>query len=636
MELTLLWIIQLAPLTAFILILLAPAALRRFAPLAGMAAMLTASLASLKLLVSHLHSAVLPLQFTHRWLEVANFTLWPGAKAVNYELFVGFLIDPLNLLMITLVTTISFFVQVFSYYYMAEDPSRPRYFAFLSFFSFTMTGLVLSNNLLQTFLFWELVGLASYLLIGFWIEKPSAATAARKAFVINRLADLGFYLGILLMFMMIGSVNFVDLNSETLKELLAPPVATILGLLILTGVMGKSAQFPFHNWLPDAMEGPTPVSALIHSATMVAAGVFLLCRAFPIFAVSETVLIAVLVIGTLTALSGALLATIQKDIKKILAYSTISQLGFMVMAIGAGSTIAGMFHLSTHAFFKSLLFLTAGAFIHRFHSNDIWEIARSGGKTDRLAMGALAVGLLSLVGFPGFSGFFSKDLILETLKLHHPVFFGFAVLVSVLTAYYSFRLIFVLWFTKPHQKHGAHDHAHAAHSANTALLSVCRALPLVTLALISLWVGYLGSPLGHYALLEWLGAHHLHFDVTLLVWTVGILAAGAIPAYWVFRDPEAALTRYEKNSGWFKNLLENKLYVDAAYEIVTKQVALRFAGFLNWFDKTITNRWMVDWTSYRILDMGKVASKLQNGQLQTYLAVIAITIWAVIQILTKG
>src|SRR3989338_1436376 len=285
MDLRFLWVIQLAPLLAFLLIQLLPKSLKKIAPAVGVSGSLLAALAALKLFSLHLHRENLPQQFVYEWLKVAE----PSATN-SYQLVVGFLLDPLNLLMITLVTTIAFFVQLFSVYYMNEDGSKPRYFGFLSLFSFSMTCLVLSSNLLQTFLFWELVGLTSYLLIGFWFEKPSAATAARKAFVMNRLGDLGFYLGVILLFLAFGSLDFVDLQSDILEQAFSPSTLTLISLLIFTGVMGKSAQFPFHTWLPDAMEGPTPVSALIHSATMVAAGVFLLARGSGLFAASETAL----------------------------------------------------------------------------------------------------------------------------------------------------------------------------------------------------------------------------------------------------------------------------------------------------------------------------------------------------------
>lgn len=624
-DLRLLWVIQLSPIAVFLLIQLLPKSLKKIAPIVAILGALLAALSSLWLLKTHLDGSNLPQQYLYPWLHVSDLPLWPFVEIREYVLSVGFLLDKLNLLMITIVTTIAFFVQIFSYYYMVEDPSRHRYFGFLSFFSFSMTGLVLSSNLLQTFLFWELVGLTSYLLIGFWYEKKSAGTAARKAFVINRLADLGFYLGIILLFMMIGTVNFLDLKSDFLRQALPVGTLSVIGILVFMGVMGKSAQFPFHAWLPDAMEGPTPVSALIHSATMVAAGVFLLARANGLFGASETTLHFILIIGTLTALVGAFMGTIQKDIKRILAYSTMSQLGLMVMGIGAGSAVAGMFHLTTHAYFKSLLFLTSGAFIHRFHTNDIWEIGQKGGKKETIAVISLCIGLFSLSGIFPFAGFFSKDMILETLKEHGFLFYAAAILVSFLTVYYSFRMLFVILLSKT--KASSHDHGHGhghaeAHHESFAL-KLCRIAPLLTLAALSLFAGFLGSPWGHFRLIEWLGGHEAHVNLEILLTTSIIILAGSVLAFVLFKNPEAALTRLENSRNIFKTILDRKFFVDDAYEFLTKKVGLGIAWVLNWFDRKFVDGFMVNWTSYRILDLGKISSFVQNGLLQNYLS------WAV-------
>ncbi|OIO39584.1 MAG: hypothetical protein AUJ72_00425 [Candidatus Omnitrophica bacterium CG1_02_46_14] len=621
MDLKLLWVIQLAPLAAFVLVQLLPKSIKKSAPIIGvLGAFMAASLSSI-LLLRHIHGEGLPVQFVTPWLHVSDHALWLKAPKQDYTLVVGFLMDPLNLLMIWLVTVISFFIQVFSVYYMDEDSSRARYFGFLSFFSFSMTGLVLSNNLLQTFLFWELVGLTSYLLIGFWFEKPSAANAARKAFMMNRLGDLGFYLGIILLFLLFGTLNFVDFKAEALRQAFSPGLLTCFGLLVFTGIMGKSAQFPFHTWLPDAMEGPTPVSALIHSATMVAAGVFLLTRAFGLFSASATTLWVILIIGSLTAFTGAALATVQRDIKKIMAYSTISQLGFMVMAIGAGSSIAGMFHLSTHAFFKSLLFLTAGSFIHHFHSNDIWEIGKAGGKKHTLAMGVLILGLASLCGVPPFSGFFSKDMILEVLKERSFFFYSVAIFVSLLTVYYSCRLLFVILFSKITPiKHGTHDHD------PSLVLKISEALPLLSLAAISLGIGFLGSPFcgagGIPPLLYWLGAHEIvHLNIELLVTTLGLIAVGGGTAFFLFRDPEKALVKLDSEKSLLKTALERKFFIDDAYQFLGERIGLGIAWILNWFDRTVINGLMVNQTATGVMRLGKLTSKLQDGQLQDYISV---------------
>ncbi len=621
MDLTLLWIIQLAPLAAFLLIQLLPSSMKKVAPAVAMLGALAAAVSSLCLFASHWSGTLLPQQYLYPWLHVSSQSLWPFVSIQEYVLNVGFLVDKLNLLMITVVTVIAFFVHLFSYYYMVEDASRARYFGFLSFFAFSMTGLVLSTNLLQTFLFWELVGLTSYLLIGFWYEKKSAGTAARKAFVLNRLADLGFYLGILTLFILVGTLNFTDLNRLFLTQALPPATLTVLALLIFMGVMGKSAQFPFHAWLPDAMEGPTPVSALIHSATMVAAGVFLLTRAFGLFSSSATALLVILTIGALTAFVGAALATIQRDIKKILAYSTVSQLGLMVMAIGAGSTPAGMFHLTTHAFFKSLLFLTSGAFIHHFHTNDIWEIGQRGGRHDKVALFSLLVGLFSLCGIFPFAGFFSKDLILETLRHHHLPYYFVALFVSFLTVYYSFRLLFIILFSKEKKSashHGAHD-AKEAHSPCISL-EICRVLPLASLALISIVMGFLGSPWFGHALTDWLGGQKPHINMEILLTTTAIIISGASLAFFYFKNPETAETRLASGKGLIRMVLDRKFFIDDLYEFLTKKVGMGIAGALSLFDRRVIKDFMVNGTSFRILDLGKLGSKIQGGMLQDYLS----------------
>lgn len=636
MELNLLWTIQLAPIAAFLAIqglcLLAPKpashghgdhghdahpapdnSLRKIAPLVGILGAAVAAGSALALFGAHPEGFAQPMTWKKVWIAVDGALFYPGAAASPAELSAGFLLDNLNLMMITLVTVIAFFVQIFSAYYMADDPSRPRYFGFLSLFSFSMTGLVLSSNLLQTFIFWELVGLASYLLIGFWYQKKSAGDAARKAFVLNRLGDLGFYLGVILLFLYTGTLNFTELTPERLG-LMSPFLVAAAGICVLAGVFGKSAQFPFHVWLPDAMEGPTPVSALIHSATMVAAGVFLLSRAFPLFHAAEATMHVILVAGALTAMIGACLAAAQSDIKKILAYSTVSQLGLMAMAAGCGAPAASMFHLTTHAFFKSLLFLTSGSFIHHFHSNDIWEIAQAGGKKHKIAMASLAIGLLSLSGVFPFAGFFSKDLILEELMHHSMPAFAVAIAVSFLTVYYSARLFCVMIFT-PEKPSKGHD----AHHATPAWAGLAEALPLVCLAALSLVAGFMGSEFAHHRLVEWFGGEAGHTNPKLLAGTTVMILVAAGLAFVRFRDPIAARTRWTNNTGPLKAVLDRKFFMDDAYFVAVKKIGLPFAALLNLFDRKFINDVMVNDTSYGILNVGKLASRLQSGLVQNYL-----------------
>jgi NADH-quinone oxidoreductase subunit L len=363
--------------------------------------------------------------------ELRATWLFVGDLQVDF----GLRLDPLSLLMTLIVSFVASFIHLYSAGYMHDDPGYSRFFACLSLFTFSMLGIVLSNNFLQLFIFWELVGVCSYLLIGFWFEKPAAADAAKKAFITNRLGDFGFIFGILVTWATLGSLHFGTLESILKQNSQAlGPVATLAGLLIFCGAIGKSAQFPLHVWLPDAMEGPTPVSALIHAATMVAAGVYMLCRVF--FLLNSQALAVIAVIGGVTALLAAVIAVQQNDIKRILAYSTLSQLGYMVMAVGLGGPTPAMFHLTTHAFFKALLFLGAGSVIHALHhEQDIWKMGALRKKMP-VTFWTFLVGTLALCGVPPFSGFYSKDAILaQALHVHNYPLFAIAALVAVLTTF---------------------------------------------------------------------------------------------------------------------------------------------------------------------------------------------------------
>jgi NADH-quinone oxidoreductase subunit L len=392
----------------------------------------------------------------------------------------GLHFDALSLLMLLIVTGIGSMIHIYSIEYMRDDPGYSRFFACMSLFAFSMLGIVVSNNFFQMFVFWELVGLSSYLLIGFWFQKPSAADAAKKAFLTNRLGDFGFLTGIVLVWAVAGTLGFDELKGQLLRNPeLFDTTATIVGLLIFCGAVGKSAQFPLHVWLPDAMEGPTPVSALIHAATMVAAGVYMLCRIF--FILTGPSLLVISWIGGITALLAALIAVQQDDIKRILAYSTLSQLGYMVMAVGFGEPAAAMFHLTTHAFFKALLFLAAGAVIHALsHEQDIWKM---GGLRERIPLTyrTFLAGTLALCGLWPLSGFFSKDAILAAASEHSKTLFAVGVLVAFLTTFYMFRLVIVVFFGRPRGHHGEHP------AKSRAI-----AYPLVVLAVLAVIGGFLG------------------------------------------------------------------------------------------------------------------------------------------------
>src|SRR5688572_3133345 len=400
-----------------------------------------------------------------------------GPAADGLKIDIGFQIDQLSLIMLLVVTGVGGLIHIYSYGYMHDDSGFSRFFACLSLFTFSMLGIVLANNFVMMFIFWELVGVSSYLLIGFWYERPSAADAAKKAFITNRLGDFGFLLGIIMVWALLGTVRFDELQAR----LGAAPGAlgawaTAAGLLIFCGAVGKSAQFPLHVWLPDAKEGPTPVSALIHAATMVAAGVYMLCRVAFLFSVTALDVIAW--VGGFTALLAAVIAVQQNDIKRILAYSTLSQLGYMVLAV-AVSPAAAMFHLVTHAFFKALLFLGAGSVIYALHhEQNIWKM---GGlkKTMPITYWTFFIGTLALCGVPPFSGFFSKDEILAAAAHHSVALFIVTVLVAVLTTFYMFRLFFVAFGGTARS-----GHAHESPKVMT--------WPLILLAIPSLLAGVWG------------------------------------------------------------------------------------------------------------------------------------------------
>src|SRR5437764_7205544 len=377
------------------------------------------------------------------WIDIHGFLRVP----------IGFTLDSLSKTMLVLVSGVGALIHIYSLGYMRDDVGKSRYFASLSLFMFSMLGIVLANNFVMMFIFWELVGLCSYLLIGHWFERDSAAAAAKKAFITNRIGDFGFMLGILMVWGATGSVVFDDIIPQLWRVTSNPTFLTICVLLIFCGAVGKSAQFPLHVWLPDAMEGPTPISALIHAATMVAAGVYMLVRVGFLVSASPAALNAITWIGTITAVMAALIATQQNDIKRILAYSTLSQLGYMVMAVGLASGEAAMFHLFTHAFFKALLFLGAGSIIFMLHhEQNIWKM---GGLAPRMAVTCVTflVGTLALIGCPPFAGFFSKDAIFALAYERNSAVFAIALFTAFLTAFYMARLVVVVFWGRPRSEH---------------------------------------------------------------------------------------------------------------------------------------------------------------------------------------
>ena len=549
----------LLPFVTFALIMIFTRPYPKLSAAISIAAVSVSLVSAIFLLSSNWHLEK-PIQYTAKWI-------------ISGDIYIpfGFLLDQLSLVMLTIVAVISFLVQVYSLGYMAGDPGFARYYAFQSLFAWAMMTMSIAPTMLQFYVFWELVGLASYLLIGFYYEKFSASEAGKKAFVMTRFGDIAFFLGLLLVLFNFGNLNILDMNSVDVTARMSPALITLCAILIFGGVAGKSAQFPLLTWLPDAMEGPTPVSALLHSATMVAAGVYMFARIFPFFSNSATAMTTFLAIGTITMLLASTMAMVTRDIKQVWAYSTISQLGFMVMGLAAGSYFAGIFHLTTHAGFKALLFLCSGVFIHEFETNDFFEMGKYGGRGLKVPMVCMTLAAAALSGLPPLSGFFSKEAIMGGLAgLHNPVWLWAGLLGAFLTAYYSFRLIFAVLFPnkieKAHQgEHGGHGHGHDGGHHHAGIYWVM-AWPLIILASITLVLGFFQTPLenflvGHHGGAEAHGGHH----AWLLYVAVGLALSGVGLAWLEFGRKGASQVGFIEKIEPISALFANRWYIDHFY-----------------------------------------------------------------------
>ena len=556
-------------------------------------------------------------------------------------------VDTLTAVMLVVVNTVSAFVHLYSIGYMEEDPHRPRFFAYLSLFTFAMLMLVTADNLVQLFFGWEGVGLASYLLIGFWYHKPEANAAAIKAFVVNRVGDFGFALGIFAVFMMTGAVDldtvFAQAPTLTGKTInffgWHADALTLICLLLFMGAMGKSAQFLLHTWLPEAMEGPTPVSALIHAATMVTAGVFMVARLSPLFELAPTALAVVTLVGATTAFFAATVGLVQNDIKRVVAYSTCSQLGYMFVAMGVGAYSVGMFHLFTHAFFKALLFLGSGSVIHAMHHEQ--DIRKMGGLRDKLPVTyvCMVIGTLALTGFPLTAGYFSKDAIIEAAAAGHnpfaPYAFVMTVVAALLTSFYSWRLIFKTFHGRPADQH-AYDHAH---ESPWVIL-----IPLIFLAAGSILAGFPFKEMfaGHHVAeffresLKFGPDNHVLHDMHTLHWaipylpTVMMLIGFAIAWQFYIRRPDIPEGLAKQHDGLYQFLL-NKWYFDELYDLIFVRPAL-WIGRVLWKggDGRIIDGLGPDGVSARVLDVTRNVVRLQTGYLYHYAFAMLIGIAALI------
>ena len=543
-----------------------------------------------------------------------NFTWLPFTQTLHFDL--GILLDPISVMMLVVISTVSLMVHLYSFGYMKGEKGFQRYYAFLSLFTMSMLGLVVATNIFQMYLFWELVGVSSYLLIGFYYTKPSAVAASKKAFIVTRFADLGFLIGILLYGYYGGTFAFTP-DSMTLLTGGAAMLPLALGLMFVGGA-GKSAMFPLHIWLPDAMEGPTPVSALIHAATMVVAGVYLVARMFPLFiAYAPQVLEVIGWVGAFTAFFAASIACVQTDIKRVLAFSTISQIGFMIVALGVCTDMnphegglgymASMFHLFTHAMFKALLFLGAGSIIHAVHSN---EMSAMGGLRKYMPVTHITflIACLAIAGIPPFSGFFSKDEILASCFHYSPVMGWVMTVIAAMTAFYMFRLYYGIFWGKENKELHAH---HTPHESPLVMT-----FPLIFLAAVTCVAGFI--PFG--TLVSSNGeAYHIHLDATVAITSVLIAILSIAIATWMYaRSSQPVADKLGKRFKGLHTAASHRFYIDEVYQFVTHKIIFRCISTpIAWFVRHVVDgffdflAWGTHATSDEIRDF-------QSGQVQQY------------------
>jgi len=607
------WIIPLLPLAAFVLITAAGPRLPGRGAYVSIAGIVLAGIAGLVVLGEVIGGARADVTYT--WAVL-------GAKPIT----VGFVVDPLSAIMLAMVGVVASLITIYSVGYMAGDPHYPRFFAYLSLFQFSMLFLILADNFLFIYAGWELVGLCSYLLIGFWFERPAAARAALKAFITTRVGDFSMMIGILIIFLHTGSLRFDEVFKSIQGGALAGPLLTAAAVLVFGGAVGKSAQVPLHVWLPDAMEGPTPVSALIHAATMVAAGVYLVARTYPLFLFSpnHAALTVVAYIGGITALIAATMGVVEDDIKRVLAYSTISQLGYMMLGLGVLGYTAGMFHLITHAFFKALLFLGAGSVIHGVATNNIKQM---GGLAKLMPWTAwtFIAATLALTGIPPFAGFFSKDQVLAAAFAHDRVLWALGAAGAFLTSLYMGRLI---WYTfagtyrggDPHGQAHAAGHAPGRPHESPAVMVV----PLAILAVFAVFLGWagaesLGNPFEKF--IHFPGIEPVAPNFGLLVVSIAIAVAGwaAAAAIYVWRIVPSESLR--QAAPWAYTLLVRRYFVDDFYAWVFLGLGgavMRFAGL---FDRYVVDG-LVNLIGWLARQLGLGLRYVQTGREETYLLLV--------------
>ncbi|WP_128896216.1 NADH-quinone oxidoreductase subunit L [Longirhabdus pacifica] len=596
------WIIPLFPFVSFLILLVLGRQMKGIASTISIFAMLLATVSALLLLGETLkNEAQSYTSSVFNWLDIGDFSI-----SFGYE------VNNVNVLMLVIVTVVSLLVNVFSKGYMADDERMTVFYSYISLFTFSMLMLVISDNILQLYIFWELVGLCSFLLIGFWYQKKEAKAAAKKAFIVTRIGDIGLFIAVILLFWYMPEhmLSFTAIHNafETNAHGFSDGMVTLVALLIFVGAVGKSGQFPLHTWLPDAMEGPTPISALIHAATMVAAGVFLVAKTYDIFLASETALLIVGTVGAFTALFAALIAIAQNDIKRILAYSTVSQLGYMMLALGLGTMAAysaAMLHLFTHAFFKALLFLGAGSIIYALHHEQ--NILKMGGigKSMKVTTWTFAIGTLALAGIFPLSGFWSKDAILAQAYEHQPVFFAAALIGVFLTAFYMSRLFFLV-FT------GDNRSGHTPKESPWVMT-----LPLIILAVLAVCAGWVAIP-GIGTFNEWLVGEtmeeKIHWSILIISNVVALLGIGL--GYKMFRNKTAS-SLHEQSGNGLQTVLARKFYIDELYDLIVVKPVRGLGAFLQLWDEFIVGG-LVKGSITTTRQIGKMGMRLQSGQMQVY------------------
>ncbi|MCQ6274630.1 NADH-quinone oxidoreductase subunit L [Bacillus sp. V3B] len=614
------WIIPLFPLLSFLVLIVFGKRLKEASFKIAIFLTLASLVYSLIVLVERLTAPTYKAEAV--WLNIGEI-----------ELTAGFEVNQLNALMLVIVSLVSFLVHTYSAGYMKGEDRFSVYYAYLGLFTFAMLGLVLSPNLLQTYIFWELVGVGSFLLIGFYFYHEEAKQAAKKAFIMTRIGDVGLFIGILLLFWQVGSFEYDEIFQAVDQGVISGGMITLIAILIFIGAMGKSGQFPLHTWLPDAMEGPTPVSALIHAATMVAAGVYLVASLFPLFAASETALLTIAIVGAITAIFAASIALVQTDIKRVLAYSTVSQLGYMMLALGSAGYVAGVFHLTTHAFFKALLFLAAGSVIHAVQMQDIEKL---GGLRKKLPMTSLLflIGTMAISGVPLLSGFFSKEeILISTWNAGHPVLFTLAVITAFLTAFYMFRLFFMIFTGE------TRGEVKDVHESPSIMM-----LPMIVLAVLAVVAGYMQTPWFGTFLGDWLtegtsslGSGHVEGPVWIMIVVTVLSLLGIYLAWLMYGKRSLSRDWLSSKMPLAYNVLYNKYYIDEFYQytvVYVTRVFILFLQFIEWFLVEGTAKMI----TITVKGLAKLGSTLQNGQIQMYgmVAFVGLALLVVIYALTGG